>query len=90
MSISPFCAPFYVRIPVTDDLVKPLLEGLTLEEAIAQKRLFLCDLQILHDLPVRENFVLCAPIALFFLDKTKLLQPLAIQLFQQPGPENPV
>ena len=28
--------------------------------------------------------------ALFFLNKEKALMPLAIQLNQQPGPENPV
>ncbi|RUS85759.1 hypothetical protein EGW08_006473 [Elysia chlorotica] len=33
---------------------------------------------------------LCIPIGLFFLDKTKHLRPVAIQLFQKPGPGNPI
>ncbi|CAL1538145.1 unnamed protein product [Lymnaea stagnalis] len=78
------------KLPVTDELLKPLLEGLTISEAVAQKRLFMCDLHILEGLPVREHRVLCAPIALFFVDISRQLKPVAIQLFQKPGPDNPI
>jgi arachidonate 5-lipoxygenase len=78
------------KLPVTDELLKPLLEELTISEAISQKRLFICDLEILEGLPIRENFYLCKPIGLFFLDKAKQLRPIAIQLFQKPGPDNPI
>ena len=35
-------------------------------------------------------FQMVAPIALFYLNRDKTLMPLAIQLNQQPGPNNPV
>ncbi|GFR73230.1 allene oxide synthase-lipoxygenase protein [Elysia marginata] len=89
-SLIKLCTEIPDKLPVTDELLGPLLEGLTIEKAIAEKRLFICDLKILDGLPVRENFVLCVPIGLFFLDKTKHLRPVAIQLFQKPGPDNPI
>ncbi|KAH9509994.1 hypothetical protein Btru_044799 [Bulinus truncatus] len=78
------------KLPVTDALVKQFMEGLTLQEAINQKRLFICDLQILEEIPVKKDFVLCAPIALFFVGISGQLKPVAIQLFQKPGPKNPI
>ncbi|KAH9509999.1 hypothetical protein Btru_044807 [Bulinus truncatus] len=78
------------KFPVTDSLVKDFLGGLSIQEAICKRRLFLCDLEILEGLPVKENRVLCAPVALFFLDISKQLRPVAIQLFQKPGPDNPI
>ncbi|KAH9509998.1 Arachidonate 12-lipoxygenase, 12R-type [Bulinus truncatus] len=78
------------KFPVTDDLVKQFLGGLTLQEAINQKRLFICDLQVLEGLPVKQNRKMCVPIALFFVDMSGRLRPVAIQLFQKPGPNNPI
>ena len=46
---------------MNDDMLKPLLEGLTIQEALEQKRLFICDLKILEGLPVRPNFVVSFP-----------------------------
>ncbi|KAI8773416.1 arachidonate 12-lipoxygenase, 12R-type, partial [Biomphalaria glabrata] len=78
------------NFPVSDDLVGPFLEGLTLDEAIRKKKLFMCDLKVLEGIPVKDNFVLCAPIALFFVDLRGQLKPVAIQLFQNPSPSNPI
>ncbi|KAK0064895.1 allene oxide synthase-lipoxygenase protein [Biomphalaria pfeifferi] len=78
------------NFPVSDELVGPFLEGLTLKEAIDRKRLFMCDLKVLEGITVKENFVLCAPIALFFLDKSRELKPVAIQLLQSPSSNNPI
>ncbi|CAL1536625.1 unnamed protein product, partial [Lymnaea stagnalis] len=69
---------------------RTFLGGLTIAEAISRKRLFICDLEILDGLPVRQNFVLCSPIGLFFVDDENQLMPVAIQLFQKPGPDNPI
>ena len=42
---------------MTDEMLMPLLEGLNIQQALDQKRLFVCDLKILDGLPVRPNFV---------------------------------
>ena len=76
--------------PVTDELLGFVLEGMTIQEAIAQRRLFICDFKILQGIPTKTDFVQCVPFGLFFLDKNKHLKPIAIQLFQEPGPENPI
>ncbi|CAL1548228.1 unnamed protein product [Lymnaea stagnalis] len=78
------------KFPVTDKILSPLLQGLSVRDAIKQKRLFVCDLEILDGLPVKDNFTLCAPIGLFFMDDSSQLKPVAIQLFQEPGPDNPI
>lgn len=89
-SLIQLCTKIPEKFPVNDIMLEPLLEGLTIQQAIEQKRLFICDLKILEGLYVRPDFVLCAPMALFFVDSEKQLRPLAIQLFQEPGPDNPI
>ena len=37
-----------------------------------------------------STFQMVAPMALFYLNRSETLMPLAIQLNQQPGPNNPV
>ena len=63
---------------------------MTIQQAIIQKRLFICDYSILQGVKARENFVQCAPFGLFFVDKNGHLKPIAIQLFQEPGLDNPI
>ena len=79
-----------LNFPVTNELLEPVLEGLTIENAITQKRLFICDYSILKGLTSTEGRVQCAPFGLFFVDKNGHLKPIAIQLFQDPGPDNPI
>ena len=78
------------KFPVTDELVKGLLEDFTLTEAIQKKRLFICDLELLEGVHTGPNLVLCVPICLLFLDKDNQLRPVAIQLCQIPGDKNPI
>ncbi|XP_059160839.1 polyunsaturated fatty acid 5-lipoxygenase-like [Physella acuta] len=78
------------KFPVTDDLLRPFLEGLNISQAIAQKRLYICDLHLLDGLTCKENRKLCSPIALFFVGASRKLKPVAIQLFQKPGETNPI
>jgi len=79
------------KFPITDDMVHNLLDGMSLREAVQQKRLFITDLHILDGIPTRdEDTIICAPIALFFNDEKNDLRPIAIQLFQTPGKSNPI
>ncbi|XP_022255736.1 allene oxide synthase-lipoxygenase protein-like isoform X1 [Limulus polyphemus] len=84
------CTEIPSKFGVEPEMVKPFLEGLTLEKALLQKRLFIVDLKILKDVACKDARMLTAPIALFFLNDRKELMPIAIQLFQDKGPDNPV
>ena len=44
----------------------------------------------LQKIKPKKDFVQCAPISLFFLDNNGNLKPIAIQLFQDPGLDNPI
>ncbi|GAB6033440.1 hypothetical protein CHUAL_013326 [Chamberlinius hualienensis] len=92
------CNPVLIRlceeIPdkfgVTDEMMRPILDGMTLDEAIKKKKLFIVDMKLLHELKCKENRVMCTPIALFYLNKEQTFLPVAIQLFQNKAPDNPV
>ncbi|XP_033743196.1 allene oxide synthase-lipoxygenase protein-like [Pecten maximus] len=85
------CTAVPKKMVVTDDMVKESLEGFTLDTAIQAKRLFVVDYEIMDSLPCgKDDTVICAPIALFFVNGKQKLMPIAIQLFQNPGKDNPV
>ncbi|XP_061173092.1 polyunsaturated fatty acid 5-lipoxygenase-like [Saccostrea echinata] len=93
-SVNPNLIRLCTHIPdkfgVTEEMIKPLLEGLTLSQAIIDKRLFIIDLEILDGISLVEGYICPIPIALFFVNSKEQLMPVAIQLFQQKGPDNPV
>jgi len=85
------------NFPVNDKMLAPHMEKHTIAQAIEEKRLFLTDHSILEGIFVHgqedklsEQFVMCVPLALFYLDSKNNLKPVAIQLFQQPSKENPI
>eukprot|EP00057_Strongylocentrotus_purpuratus_P033086 XP_790072.2 PREDICTED: allene oxide synthase-lipoxygenase protein [Strongylocentrotus purpuratus] len=92
------CNPSHIRLcsqipdsfAVSEDDLKPILEGLTIEETIERKRLFIINFEFLRDLPCQEGAIMCAPKALFFVNNEKYLIPVAIQLFPDPADDNPV
>ncbi|XP_071508865.1 polyunsaturated fatty acid 5-lipoxygenase-like [Diadema antillarum] len=92
------CNPTQIRLctdipdnfAVNERDVQLLIENMTIDEAIARKRLFIVNYDFLKDLPCTDGRTICAPMALFFVDKAKHLMPIAIQLFQDPAPNNPV
>jgi len=92
------CSPFMIKLcthipdnmAVTGDMLQPFLEGRSLQQVIADNRLFITDYKILKNLPTKDNHTLCAPIALWFLNGDNNLMPLAIQLYQDIQPDNPV
>ncbi|XP_071127742.1 allene oxide synthase-lipoxygenase protein-like [Mytilus edulis] len=85
------CTAIPQNFGVTEDMIKPFLEGKTMSQAMDGKKLFIVDLAILEDCPTkRDDLVMTCPLALFYFNNSKRLMPIAIQLFQQKGPNNPV
>uniref|UniRef100_A0A0L8H317 Lipoxygenase domain-containing protein n=1 Tax=Octopus bimaculoides TaxID=37653 RepID=A0A0L8H317_OCTBM len=84
------CEEIPSKLGVDEEMMKPVLKGETLEGLIQEKRLFYADFEILEGIGHKEGFDLCAPIALFMLNSENNLVPIAIQLQQQKGPDNPV
>jgi arachidonate 5-lipoxygenase len=75
---------------VTDEMLEPFLEGLSLTLALSDRRIFIVDYEILENCPTRPDIQICEPMALFFLRNDGSLVPIAIQLRQVPSDDNPV
>lgn len=75
---------------VTDEMLEPFLEGLSLTLALSDRRIFIIDYEILENCPTRPDIHICDPMALFFLRNDGSLVPIAIQLRQVPSDDNPV
>ncbi|XP_014670639.1 PREDICTED: arachidonate 5-lipoxygenase-like, partial [Priapulus caudatus] len=84
------CTEIPDNFAVTDDHVRPFLEGNTIEGAIGKKKLFYVDLKILEGVPTIPDKKVCAPLALFYVREDEAMVPVAIQLHQEKGPGNPV
>ncbi|KAJ8298470.1 hypothetical protein KUTeg_025001 [Tegillarca granosa] len=90
-SIIKLCTEIPEKLGVTDDMLKPFLEGWNLKQVIEAKHLFIVDLEILKGLPCKsEELIMCSPIALFLVNGNNNLVPIAIQLFQEKADDNPV
>ncbi|KAL7889002.1 hypothetical protein AOLI_G00039760 [Acnodon oligacanthus] len=88
------CSKLPEKFPVTNEMVKRFLpDKSTLESEMKKGNIFLCDYERLRDLDGNEinkkKQYLAAPLCLLFSTQGKLM-PIAIQLYQQPGPENPI
>ncbi len=83
------------RLPITNAIFQIGAPGDSLEAAMAEARLYLVDFALLDgaetgSFPNGQKYI-SAPLALFVVDQqTKLLKPVAIQLNQKPGPNNPI
>ncbi|XP_067141775.1 allene oxide synthase-lipoxygenase protein-like [Centruroides vittatus] len=84
------CKEIPSKFPLENHMVEPFLETMTLQEAIEKKRIYIIDLEILQGISCSNNRIICVPIALFYLNKDNDLLPIAIQLFQDPKPDNPI
>ncbi|KAL8617085.1 hypothetical protein ACOMHN_014256 [Nucella lapillus] len=63
------------KFPVTDEMLEHFVGGEDHSTSVG---------------PEIPNFVLCAPMVLLYQDSEVKLMPIAIQLFQQPAPDNPI
>ncbi|XP_077868027.1 polyunsaturated fatty acid 5-lipoxygenase-like [Saccoglossus kowalevskii] len=87
------CTEIPSKFGVTNELVDGLLDNMSLDEALSNEQLFIVDHKILDGITstkLNDQMVLCAPIALFFVNKEEQLVPVAIQLFQEKGVDNPL
>lgn len=84
------CTEIPENFGVTEEMMEPVLLKETLASLIEKKRLFYTDLAVVDGLKHNKDFEICAPMALFMLDDTDQLLPIAIQLNQKKGPDNPV
>ncbi|KAE8287791.1 Arachidonate 12-lipoxygenase, 12R-type [Larimichthys crocea] len=97
------CNPLLVRqtrilppnLSITSDMIHPFLpEGSSLEQELQKGTVYLLNYEILDGVPANmvngEQTYLCAPLCLLHLNQQGQLLPIAIQLQQTPGPQNPV
>ncbi|CAC5359681.1 ALOX5 [Mytilus coruscus] len=90
-SLLKLCTGIPEKFGVTEDIIRPFLEGKTMRQAMDGNRLFIIDLGILEDCPtLRKYIVMTCPFALFYFNDCKRLMPIAIQLFQKENQSFPV
>ncbi|CAL4117906.1 unnamed protein product, partial [Meganyctiphanes norvegica] len=89
-NIIELCNKIPDKLGVTEETVKGLLEGSTLQQALRNNQIFITDLEVLDGIEYRNNLDHASPIALFYLNRRNQLMPIAIQLRQRKGPNNPV
>ncbi|CAF98699.1 unnamed protein product, partial [Tetraodon nigroviridis] len=90
------CTRLPDKFPVTDEMVSVSLErGLTLEEEIQAGNIYMADFELLdgvkpNDTDPRTQQYIAAPICLFYKNLENKIIPIAIQLNQIPGEDNPI
>nr|XP_060630271.1 polyunsaturated fatty acid 5-lipoxygenase isoform X1 [Anolis sagrei ordinatus] len=90
------CSELPKKFPVTTEMVECSLErNLTLEEEMKQGNIFIVDYELLDGVEVNKTDpctvqYLAAPICLLYRNLEKKIVPIAIQINQEPNPENPI
>ncbi|XP_075888149.1 polyunsaturated fatty acid lipoxygenase ALOX15B isoform X2 [Nelusetta ayraudi] len=83
------------NLSVTSEMLHPFLpEGSSLEQELLKGAVYLLDYEILDGIPTNvvngKQTYISAPLCLLHLNQQGQLLPIAIQLQQKPGPQNPV
>nr|XP_033796844.1 arachidonate 5-lipoxygenase-like isoform X1 [Geotrypetes seraphini] len=90
------CKEIPQKFPVTTEMVKCSLQrNLTLEEEIQQGNIFIVDYELLDGIPANGTDpstvqYIAAPICLLYKNTEDKILPIAIQINQKPGPDNPI
>ncbi|XP_036404185.1 hydroperoxide isomerase ALOXE3-like [Megalops cyprinoides] len=89
------CSKLPQNFPVTDDMVQPFLErGSSLATEMQKGNIFLCDYKILEGVPTNvvngKQQYQAVPLCLLYKNFEDKMLPIAIQLKQQPGKQNPI
>nr|XP_010983593.2 arachidonate 5-lipoxygenase isoform X1 [Camelus dromedarius] len=90
------CRKLPEKLPVTTEMVECSLERqLTLEQEVEQGNIFIVDFELLDGIDANKTDpctlqFLAAPICLLYKNLANKIVPIAIQLSQVPGDENPI
>nr|XP_020442878.1 arachidonate 15-lipoxygenase B-like [Monopterus albus] len=97
------CNPLLLRqtcllppnLSITSDMLHPFLpEGSSLDQELQKGTIYLLDYEVLEGIPANvingKKAYVSAPLCLLHLNQQGQLVPVAIQLQQTPGPQNPV
>ncbi|XP_063055329.1 polyunsaturated fatty acid lipoxygenase ALOX15B-like [Engraulis encrasicolus] len=88
------CSKLPKNFPVTEEMVKDSMGGCTLEQEMMRGNIFLADYKMLHGLVGnvihKKQQYLTAPLVLLYSNPNGKLLPIAIQLNQEAGAENPI
>ncbi|XP_045578831.1 hydroperoxide isomerase ALOXE3 isoform X1 [Salmo salar] len=88
------CSKLPENFPVTEHMVKASLFGKNLEAEIQKGNIFLVDYKRLHGVTANvihgKQHFLAAPLCLLYVTPEEKLIPIAIQLKQDPGEDNPI
>lgn len=90
------CEAIPANFPVTSEMVECSLERtLTLEEEIEQGNIYIVDFKMLDGISANKTDpctmqYLAAPICLLYKNLKNKIVPIAIQINQNPGPDNPI
>lgn len=89
------CTRIPDKLAVTEDMISPFLDaGTSLHEELQKGRILIVDYSVLDAIPTNviqgKKQYLCAPICLLYQNMEGNILPIAIQLNQSPGEDNPV
>ncbi|KAI7805982.1 arachidonate 5-lipoxygenase [Triplophysa rosa] len=90
------CTEIPDKFPVTHNLLEDSLErGLTLEEELKAGNIFIADYEVVNGVTANSTDpctlqYLAAPICLLYKNSQNKIMPIAIQLGQTPGHDNPI
>ncbi|CAG03588.1 unnamed protein product [Tetraodon nigroviridis] len=88
------CTELPANFPVTEEMVKPFLDGSSLQDEMQKGNIFLFDAKIMDGAPVRDYdgkpLHVTPGLCLLYVNSDKKLLPIAIQLQQEPSETNPI